>query len=134
MDIGLDLLLRAKLTLQYFLDALQRDLAKALEVGYSQDGIVLIVIDADNSVNREVTDRLCPDADWQSIRDQGKRPVVRGVAPPWLVESLTSVIPQLRGMMSRAPETGKYPAVIIIGVVPVPLFVEAKSAVSASGE
>jgi len=131
---GIAAISQAKVTLEFFQKALMSDIAEALEVGYSKDEIVLFVIDADGPQRAEIIDRLCPDADWQSIRDRGLRPVVRGVAPPWLSDLFQSIIPHLERMRRSVSETGLYPVVIIHDNIPVPLVIEAKDIAPASGD
>ncbi len=67
-------------------DRLQSMRRRALELGER----VVICIDVDDPAWRPLVDALMPDADWQSIRDRGERPIARGVVPLAMIADLVA--------------------------------------------
>jgi hypothetical protein len=116
---------RARSTYEHFRPMLLEDIRTALESGYGRHEIVPFVIDVDGPHREKVVDRLCPGVDWKKVCGPEKVPVVRGIAPSWLLNVFTKTLKTLPGDMKKAAETGEYPVFIIHGKVPVVLSIDA---------
>lgn len=101
---------------------------RAMKRELTAEDVLVVCIDVDDSEWTEMVDALMPGYDWQSIRDQGMKPVARGSARREGVgEYLMIVAPDVKPALSGPPPTGHYYAAVmgaggvsIYAVVPQP--------------
>jgi hypothetical protein len=80
--------------------------------GLSRDAFVVVCIEVDSRW-RDFVDYLMPNQDWQQYRDQGMKPVARGIVSSSLCEILSEELPSIKNVLMEIPSAGKVKVVVL---------------------
>jgi hypothetical protein len=61
-------------------DRIKHFTKRAVELGYTNKDLVIVLINVDTEFGRPLAEMLMPDHDWQQYRDKGEIPFARGLA------------------------------------------------------
>ncbi|PIS09111.1 hypothetical protein COT75_03125 [Candidatus Beckwithbacteria bacterium CG10_big_fil_rev_8_21_14_0_10_34_10] len=90
---------------------------RAESKGLYPDEYLVICIDVDDPTWSFVVDALMPNEDWQAIRDQGLKPVSRGIVYSEIRELLARTVPDVASILQDGNEIpfGKALAAVLGG-------------------
>jgi len=84
------------------------------ELNHAPHNIFIVCIDVDDTAWTELVDVLMPGYDWQSIRDQGQKPVARGIVQAeGMIDYIRETVPDIQKAVNAINIDGTVTSIVM---------------------